>query len=81
MEMINYLSKDNEISLANELKRLYTSVVIDESYNDQSDFLQSIIDLVSNDIQLQQNIRNTDPSYSYRINTTHALSTARFAHP
>ena len=76
MEMINYLSKTDELNLANELKRLYSSVIIDESYSDQSEFLQNIIALVSNDIQIQQNIRNNDPSCSYRISTAHDLSAA-----
>lgn len=76
MEMIYNITRDDETKLANSLRKIYSSVVISESFKDQSEFLQNIIFLVDDDIKYGQSLREGNPALSYRISTTHELATA-----
>ena len=76
MEMICNITRNDETKLANALRSIYSSVVINESFKDQSAFLQSVILLVDDDIKYGQSLREVNPTLSYRISTTHELAAA-----
>ena len=76
MEMICNITRDDETKLANALRSIYSSVVISESFKDQSEFLENIIFLVDDDIKYGQSLREGNPALSYRISTTHELASA-----
>lgn len=65
MELIYNITQQNEAMLSNSLRSIYSSAVLYETYNDESDFLKSIIELVETDIEYSQFLRK-DPSLSYR---------------
>lgn len=75
MELINNITQENEVILSNSLRNIYSSVVLYEAHDDESDFLKSIIELVEADIEYSQSLRK-DPSLSYRISNVHELATA-----
>ena len=61
MELINNITQENEVILSNSLRNIYSSVVLYEAHDDESDFLKSIIELVEADIEYSQSLRK-DPS-------------------
>lgn len=75
MELINNITQENEVILSNSLRNIYSSVVLYEAHDDESDFLKSIIELVEADIEYSQSLRK-DPSLSYKISNVHELATA-----
>lgn len=62
MEMICNITRNDETKLANALRSIYSSVVINESFKDQSAFLQSVILLVDDDIKYGQSLREVNPT-------------------
>lgn len=75
MELINNITQENEAILSNSLRSIYSSAVLFETHDDESDFLKSIIELVEADIEYSKSLRK-DPSLSYRISNVHELTTA-----
>ena len=75
MELICNITKENEAQLSNSLRSVYSSAVLYGTFEDESDFLKSIIELVESDIKYSQSLRK-DPSLSYRISNVHELASA-----
>lgn len=75
MELIYNITQKNKIMLSNSLRSIYSSVVLYETFDDKSDFLKSIIELVESDIEYSQSLIK-DTSVSYRISNVHELATA-----
>ena len=75
MELICNITKENEAQLSNSLRSVYSSAVLYGTFEDESDFLKSIIELVESDIKYSQSLRK-DPSLSYRISNIHELASA-----
>lgn len=75
MELIYNMTQENEVMLSNSLRSIYSSAVLYEEYDDESDFLKSIIELVEADIEYSQSLRR-DPTLSYRISNVHELAAA-----
>lgn len=75
MELIYNMTQENEAMLSNSLRSIYSSAVLYEEYDDESDFLKSIIELVEADIEYSQSLKR-DPALSYRISNVHELAAA-----
>ena len=75
MELIYNMTQENEVMLSNSLRSIYSAAVLYEEYDDESDFLKSIIELVEADIEYSQSLRR-DPTLSYRISNVHELAAA-----
>ncbi len=75
MEMICNITEENQVLLSNSLRSIYSSAVLYETFEDESEFLKSIIELVESDIKYSQSIRK-GLSLSYRISNFHELSSA-----
>jgi hypothetical protein len=75
MEIICNITKENEALLSNSLRSIYSSAVLYEAFEDESDFLKSVIELVESDIKYSQSLRK-DPSLAYRIPNIHELAVA-----
>lgn len=75
MELICNITKEDEAQLSNSLRSIYSSAVLYGTFEDESDFLKSIIELVESDIKYGQSLRK-DFFLSYRISSIHELASA-----
>lgn len=57
MELICNITKEDEAQLSNSLRSIYSSAVLYGTFEDESDFLKSIIELVESDIKYGQSLR------------------------
>lgn len=75
MEIIYNITKENETLLSDSLRDIYSSAVLYGTFEDDSDFLKSIIELVESDIKHSKPVRR-DPHLSYRVADIHELASA-----
>lgn len=75
MELVLDNISQKETIIANALRDIYSSVVLYESYEDDSDLLKTIIDLVEKDIERDRSSK-LEANIQYRRVNTHELANA-----
>lgn len=75
MELICNMTLESKAILSNSLRSIYSSVVLYETYDDQSEFLNSIIELVESDLNNSQTMSKM-AGVSYRISNVDELAAA-----
>lgn len=74
--LIETITTDQEILIANALKEIYYLSEIEELHSDESQFLRDVVQLVYISIQTQKKQYDAHPEYAYRIPATHDLAVA-----
>lgn len=75
MNVLNNITKSDEVLLSNCLRSIYSSAVLYETFEDDSELLNSIITLVEIDIEYEKSLVK-DPALSYRISNYHELASS-----
>lgn len=75
MDVLNNITKSDEVLLSNCLRSIYSSAVLYETFDDDSELLNTIITLVEIDIEYEKSLVK-DPTLSYRISNYHELAAA-----
>lgn len=70
---ISLISKNDEILLANSLKKIYYIAVIEDEHDDDSVLLQDIIALVEGELGHQKKSFEDSSGYSFYLPSTHEI--------